>query len=167
MINALPQLERLDVSNTKRLAAKADSFRLGLAAARARPAQWSAEDYPHDPDTSAALLLHRFLSESEPPNAFFFVSGERYRPQWRSHAWVQCGDLIIDISAHGLGARRPTLVTSDRGWHGQFSVTDKRHRAYGDYEDKVTAQRLDALYRLALAPRLPSHGSRAPAAVAA
>lgn len=148
MIHPLDLVRSLSFTDPRRLADTADRFRRAIEAVGAATAE---AEYPHDPDTSAGLLLHRFLSEMIPSNTWFFVSGERYQPRWRSHAWVQCGDLIIDITGTALGAKRSTVVTSNRTWHAQFSVTDKRHRPYGDYEDRSTRERLDAGYARILA----------------
>jgi hypothetical protein len=80
-------------------------------------------DFPSGACGDAALLLakHLRLAGIWP---LIYVCGVMATGRGnQSHAWLQYGDLIIDITADQFeGISDPVIVATDRAWHEQFIV---------------------------------------------
>ena len=70
-----------------------------------------------------------------------YVWGVRKPNAWpndETHAWLEIGNTIIDITsdqfADGLG---PVVVTQDHSWHSQFRVWEHRPADLGTYSKDV------------------------------
>jgi hypothetical protein len=90
----------------------------------------SLADFPHGSCSDAADLLGTYLSERQ-FGEFEYVSGERQCPsdptRRHSHAWLEQGSLIIDITADQFEeANDPVLVTRDSVWHCSWTLTRRR-----------------------------------------
>lgn len=69
-------------------------------------------------------LLGRYLQEKLSVSGNY-VCGEVYQPDMRSHAWVDVGGIIIDITADQFG-QPPVIVTRESAWHLQWNITLSR-----------------------------------------
>ncbi len=85
------------------------------------------EGFPHGWCGHASELLCTYLNDLRLSSVeSFYVMGEHHTPHYQSHAWVEAGDLIIDITADQFAAELPQVwLTTDRGWHEQFDVKER------------------------------------------
>jgi hypothetical protein len=75
------------------------------------------QHFPNGACGDASLLLAKYFEHHE-HGQFDYVLGQR---NGHSHAWLQQGDLIADITADQFEDQdRPVIVTRDHGWHRGF-----------------------------------------------
>jgi hypothetical protein len=83
-------------------------------------------NFPNGACGDTCLLLGTYLEDQCGVPAFEYVSGERGSHSdntWTSHAWLQRGELVIDITADQFAdAPMPVVVASPSPWHHGFSV---------------------------------------------
>jgi hypothetical protein len=107
-------------------------------------------DFPSGSCGDASLLLGQFLRDSGFGD-FDYVCGEIFEAgRMRTHAWLQRGGLIIDITAdqfHDIDL--PVLITDDHTWHDQF-VSKVKHVAGWDVYDHHTRTSLARAYKTVL-----------------
>lgn len=134
-------LARLGVGNPyatvreKRDWCQVEIKRVREAAVRVRRAIESiaCEDLPitfsHFPSGAcgdASLLLGTYLEDQCGFGSFDYISGERGshdQGTWTSHAWLQRGDLVVDITADQFpDAPAPVIVAAPSLWHRAFEV---------------------------------------------
>ena len=136
--------------------ALAVAFRSAILLSDARRLPFSLRDFPSGACGDASLLLAHFLAEAGLYGAVY-VSGlwERY-----SHAWLELGNLIIDITADQFTADPQAalvldglpetpdgvLVTTSRDWHSRFEEA-RRSVARIDVYDDTTNRLLEKAYR--------------------
>lgn len=88
--------------------------------------------FPSGACGDACLLLGTYLEDQCGFSGFEYVSGERGNHSdntWTSHAWLQCGELVVDITADQFAdAPMPVVVADPSPWHRGFAV-DSRHPA--------------------------------------
>lgn len=108
-------------------------FRRAIERCDTRRLPITMADFPSGACGDAALLLakHLQLAGIWP---LIYVCGEMAMGRRnQSHAWLEYGDLIIDITADQFeDISDPVIVTTDRAWHGRFTVT---LRAEADYNN--------------------------------
>lgn len=86
--------------------------------------------FPNGSCGDVCPLLAAYLSEQGYP-AFHYVCGERERIddtglRFGSHAWLQKGSLIVDITADQFPEiSLPVIVTASSEWHRSLSGEDK------------------------------------------
>jgi hypothetical protein len=83
--------------------------------------------FPRGSCSDTCLVLGTYLEDTCHLGAFECVSGERGSPAdntWTSHAWLQQGDWLVDITADQFSdAPDRVVVTRSLGWHATFVVT--------------------------------------------
>ncbi len=107
----------------ERVIAAATRVRAFLVAIPASEYETGDGDFPVGWCGHASELLCTYLNDREPGvGAFEHVWGERHRPKYQTHAWVEGSGVISDITADQFDPDLPGVwITADRGWHGQFS----------------------------------------------
>ncbi len=105
------------------------------------------QDFPHGACGDVTLLLGHYLTERG--------HGEfRYYLGWRdgrSHAWLQAGALIIDITADQFDDfDDPVFVSDHSPWHEGFAGTDQ-HAANLNVFGEPTTSTLQSIYGAILA----------------
>jgi hypothetical protein len=107
-------------------------------------------DFPKGSCGDASLLLGQFLRDSG-FGEFDYVCGEMFDDgRMLTHAWLQRGGLIIDITAdqfHDIDS--PVLITDDHTWHDQF-VSEVKHVAGLDIYDDHSRSSLARAYKTVL-----------------
>jgi hypothetical protein len=105
-------------------------------------------DFPHGSCGDATLLLEKFLQENG-------HTGFKYIPAMRddhAHAWLQRGDLVVDITADQFpDQRRSVIVALNSRWHKTFErdlLEEQEHVADFEQYDHRTAAELRIVYRL-------------------
>jgi hypothetical protein len=105
-------------------------------------------DFPKGSCGDATLLLARFLLDSG-FGAFDYVCGETAseRGGLQTHAWLQRGRLIIDITADQFDdVETAVLVTDNHAWHDRFQ-SEVKHVADWDLYDSRTRASLASAYK--------------------
>mgnify|MGYP005984957437 CR=1 FL=1 len=77
------------------------------------------QDFPHGACGDTALLLGHFLTERG-YGEFRYYLGWR---EGRSHAWLQSGSVIVDITGDQFDD--PVFVSDRSPWHEGFAGTDE------------------------------------------
>ena len=97
------------------------------------------EEFPAGSCGDATPLLGTYLCE-QGFGQFGYMLGERPIPndwQTQSHAWLQQGELIVDITADQFPeVSEPVIVTAESAWHSQFEGTLQHaadYRVYGGH----------------------------------
>jgi len=101
------------------------------------------QEFPLGSAGDATPLLGTFLIESG-LGKFDYVSGQRggdRKHRWTTHAWLQQGPLIVDITADQYrDCDEPVIVSRNSVWHEQFNG-EKEHiadyRIYDDYTERT------------------------------
>jgi len=82
----------------------------------------SLQNFPHGACGDTTLLLGHYLTELG-FDEFRYYLGSR---DGRSHAWLQSGNIIVDISADQFeDFDDPVFVSNKSGWHESFNGTDQ------------------------------------------
>ncbi|ASF47499.1 hypothetical protein [Methylovulum psychrotolerans] len=105
------------------------------------------QDFPHGACGDTALLLAKYLRDHE-CGKFDYVLGER---EGYTHAWLQQGALIVDITADQFDDNDLAIFVSvDHRWHFKFKGMVE-NMADLDCYDEYTAGCLQAAYEKILA----------------
>lgn len=105
------------------------------------------QDFPHGACGDATLLLGHFLTERGHGD-FRYYLGQRGD---RSHAWLQAGSVIIDITGDQFDDfDDPVFVSDKSSWHEGFAGTD-RHAANLTVFGDTTSSMLRSVYGAILA----------------
>lgn len=106
-------------------------------------------DFPSGACGDATLLLGTFLSDRG-FGQFNYVCGERGNiptEDWTSHAWLQKGNLVVDITADQFDDNDGKVIVSENSaWHRQFTVEEEHSACYRNY-DEHTREQLDHAYQ--------------------
>jgi len=98
--------------------------------------------FPNGCCGDASNLLAKYLRENNIESQYVWgMKGEQ------SHAWLECCDLIIDITADQFPEiKEKILVTSDKSWHKNFKG---QRRSDGDFEmfESYNKNRLKTIYK--------------------
>lgn len=123
-------------------------FRHAIKQSRVRQMDPCFLRFPTGSCGDASELLARYLVEKGFLEVHV-VNGERFlreKETYESHSWVEVDGVIVDITADQFGdMAESVVVTTDRIWHSQFSVT-WRHPGGYKWTDSYTRGRLDKLY---------------------
>ena len=99
-------------------------------------------EYPRGCCGDASNLLAKFLRDNDIECEYVWgMMGQQ------SHAWLECDDLIVDITADQFPEiKEKILVTTDRFWHKKFKG---QIRSDGDFENfqSYNKIRLTNIYR--------------------
>jgi hypothetical protein len=95
------------------------------------------EDFPHGSCGEASLLLHTLFRDAGISDSKV-VSAERGSPDgqkdWTSHAWVQCGTLVIDITADHFDPTFPAIyVGPASAFHLSFAIESESEATLDQY----------------------------------
>ena len=103
-------------------------------------------DFPRGSCGDASILLGQYLFDTG-HGLWVYAGGER-ETDLQSHAWLERGALIVDITANQFtDVSESVIVTCDRGWHKQFSYPEPRNPARISDYDTGTQNSLWPMYR--------------------
>jgi len=103
-------------------------------------------NFPRGSCGEASLFLAKYLEENN-CGCFNYILGDR---EGRSHAWLEQGDVIVDITADQFDDNdQPVIVTVNHNWHSQFSG-EVQHVANLDGYDKYNSALLRSGYETIL-----------------
>lgn len=109
------------------------------------------ENFPRGSCGDAALLLARYLSDHGAGMADYVLGARGVGNDAHSHAWLQLGDLIIDITADQFPDQpEPVIVATDSPWHEAFEGK-VQHAADFELYGPPIAPSLRASYQVVLA----------------
>lgn len=125
-------------------------FRAAIEATPRNQLSIGLQDFPLGACSDATSLLGHFL-KAQGFGSFDHVSGRRYDgDRERTHAWLQRGDLIIDITADQFPeVDQSVIVANGSAWHETFE-TEVLHEADFTIYDPRTKATLGADYRAVL-----------------
>lgn len=130
----------------------ASAFRAALEIADYSRLPITLQAFPHGACGDAALLLAKFLQEHG-HGQFDYVLGRRGDG---SHAWLQRGSLVVDITADQFNeVVEPVIVRDGSPWHSSLNG-EVEHVADFMLYDPHTRTVLAGAYSLVCA-RLPVH----------
>lgn len=122
------------------LAAK---FRSAIECSDRRVMFRSFKDFPKGSCAEAAVLLGIYL-EDQGFGVFNKMRSFRYEPPpWISHAWLQRGNLVIDITADQFPEiKKKIIVAVNSVWHRTFpNPQTSNYRSIFEDEDGLTDER--------------------------
>lgn len=138
----------MDDAGVKAIERRAREFRAALEACDPGLLTICFEDFPRGACGDASLLLAMYLHECG-LGPFDYVCGERRdgEDDFQSHAWLQKGDVIVDITADQFdGAPGAVIVTRSENFHRQFDVEDRHSADISRYDDR-TQREMSRAYR--------------------
>ena len=118
------------------------AFRNAIDACDKSKLSISFQSFPHGSCGDTSLLLARFLKGNGLGN-FEYVCG--VRDGW-SHAWLEQGDTIIDITGDSSPMGQVPSMWAAKTTFIQAFVIDQRSDAHVEFDDD-TMTKLDANYR--------------------
>ena len=127
-----------------KLHALASAFRRAILSCDSRALPTRFLDFPRGTCGEATLLLAKYLEE-QGCGKFYYMLGQRDN---QSHAWLQRGDLIVDITADQFADQpAPVVVTTNSPWHQAFAGKAQHVADFTTY-DKRTVTNLGNIYRV-------------------
>jgi hypothetical protein len=94
------------------------------------------QDFPHGACGDAALLLAKYL-ERQGFGKFDYMLGTRDE---HSHAWLQRGDLIADITADQFPDNADAVIVKLKSaWHAEFQGEIENVADFEIYDDRTRA----------------------------
>lgn len=102
----------------------------------------SFERFPIGSCGDATLLLGKYLQKKGFGDFDYILgeSGTHSDDTWHSHAWLQKGELIIDITADQFADfEQPVIVTINSPWHKKYRIKDVHPADYEIYDDYTKA----------------------------
>lgn len=134
-----------DVQRAARISCLAKRFRQGIIACGAELAGFTGlSTFPVHSCQDSSILLGEYLRDNG-------------QGEWRSvfagddrHVWLEQGRIIVDITADQFpDVTDEVIVTTDRGWHRQFSPDPSRELAACiEIYDPRTREMLLAAYQI-------------------
>lgn len=122
----------------------ASQFRAAIEATPARDLPITLKTFPHGACGDAALLLAKFLGD-QGCGRFDYMLGER---DGHSHAWLQQGDLIVDIACDQFSDMpERVFVGRQSAWHAQFNAERESDANFELYDD-ATGLALERAYQI-------------------
>jgi len=110
--------------------------------------------FPKDCCGHASVLLALYLSDSGFADVRYVYNGRRGLSIDDSHAWVEVGRIIVDITADQFADNpSPVIATEERSWHSGFYGEQHRLEILGDFAEEVK-QNYEKAYA-AIRNRLP------------
>ncbi|MGD8190199.1 hypothetical protein ACQCN2_09470 [Brevibacillus ginsengisoli] len=99
------------------------------------------ENFPRGCCGDTSDLFAKFLSSHG--ISTYYVWGLKSE---QSHAWLEYEDIIIDLTADQFDEiQDEVIVTTERSWHNQFVVQNKRLCDFDEYNN-YNANRLRTIY---------------------
>jgi hypothetical protein len=139
--------------NDAELLSAATRFRNALEIVGPASGAAGLRHFPKDSCADTVLLLGAHLFDRG-FGAFDGVGGEFGEPGSEvcySHAWLECGGVIVDITADQFpDVSQPVIVTRDDRWHRLFHISNRGVADFRRYGPDTTAQ-LGAIYDRILA----------------
>jgi hypothetical protein len=133
----------------ERIRVKAIAFRDGIEMCDRSKLPVSMQDFPRGACGDTVALLGTFLFENG-LGEFAYVLGEigSYGGgNWSTHAWLQRGDLVVDITADQFrDIDDAVIVTTQSSWHRSLGGKQKNVANFRKY-DAHSAAELARAYR--------------------
>jgi hypothetical protein len=108
-----------EIYKLKELATK---FRTAIMKCKPKTPLVSFQNFPYGACGDASLLLAKYFNDNNCGD-FYYVLG-----YWenKSHAWLQKGDIIIDITANQFNDQNASVIfMKDNKWHSKHTVESK------------------------------------------
>ena len=119
-----------------RIACLAIRFAHAIESLRRDNVSFSLKSFALGSCGESAILLAHYLQEHG-FKGLEYVAGERYGT---IHAWVECGALIVDITAGQFpDAPDRVIVSSDRSWHYEFEGQTRHPAEIRLYDERTQA----------------------------
>lgn len=140
--------------NTAEIRLLAVRFRTALQVTDKDILPVGVQSFPRGSCGDVSILLAAYLADHGAGD-FDYVCAERgvhvedgSEDDWTTHAWVQRGDLIVDITADQFAemVEVPVIVSTDSAWHRGFSVRERHPQADFRYYDPRTQAMLGGTY---------------------
>jgi hypothetical protein len=125
----------LDIKGVERAAKR---MRCAIEAIPRHELPFGMQDFPAGACGDTSLLLGAYLVDCG-SQGFEYTAAERGRAvdeTWASHAWLSCGNLVVDITADQFrDGPAAVIVSSQSVWHSKFrnmskSTSDFRGRSH-------------------------------------
>ena len=124
-----------------RIKSEAIRFRKAILKSRGK-LPTTFKSFPIGTCGDASILLANHLTDSG-LGKFLYVLG---RENDQYHAWLEKGNLIIDITADQFGDRaEEVIVTTNRSFHNQFEIQDSHECNLEKYNQNIRKILNDAL----------------------
>ncbi len=116
-----------------RIKSEAIRFRKAILKSRGK-LPTTFKSFPIGTCGDAIILLANHLTDSR-LGKFLYVLG---RENNQYHAWLEKGNLIIDITADQFGDRtEEVIVTTDRSFHNRFEIQDSHECNLNKYDQNT------------------------------
>ena len=140
-------------SEIENIVIRATQFRAALEKCDKTLLPITFECFPSGSCGDATLLLAKYLQNTG-LGTFDYIGGvirETENQKFQTHAWLQRGKIIVDITADQFDEiESPVIVTKDHSWHNQFEE-ETRNVADYDIYDNSTKGMLSLAYRRVIA----------------
>jgi hypothetical protein len=106
-------------------------------------------EFPRGASSETSLLLSEFLRQHGYAQIDYVEGCAKSGPQpHASHAWLEIGGTIIDITADQFARRpaAPVIVTNDHSWHAHFTEEDRSDARLESLDPRATSH-LRQLYK--------------------
>ena len=115
----------------------AGSFRSAIVESDPELLVVDLQNFPYGACGNASLLLAKYLENNE-CGKFDYILGKR---EGKSHAWLQNGSLIVDITADQFQDQNKTvIVTMNHCWHSSFNVINKHIADFLIYDENTISE---------------------------
>lgn len=139
-------MEDNDIEQIRKLASE---FRKAIIKSNPRSLSIGMQGFPAGACGPSSELLKHYFIENGYSKAEYFTGSRLEKGQYnntvsQSHAWVQLGRFIIDITADQFSSEisEPVIVEKDSKWHKQFngrrSDLELEGELLGDYRKIIS-----------------------------
>ena len=125
----------------ERLRQLASQFRRAVGECSAGELPVGLQHFPRGACGDACLLLGEYLKD-QGISGVEYVSGSMPVPPHRvqTHAWLEVGGFIVDITADQFGdGQPPVVVTTDTRWYERFQDRQRLPAYFSEYDDYTRA----------------------------
>jgi hypothetical protein len=121
----------------------ATGFRLAIEALTPLECPAEFHDFPYGSCRSASLLLGVFLRERG--SEVMVVSAGRSGRHWGTHAWLEVGTTVIDITSDQFSSQNArVVVATGSAWHQTWARDAERIPSLSDLDAILNAELLSA-----------------------
>jgi len=134
----------------ERVRSRAAEFRAAIEKCNQKMLPITFESFPRGSCGDAALLLAKYLQNAG-LGSFDYICGEYRYGEWefQSHAWLQKGRLIVDITADQFEEiTQKVIVTTDHSWHKRFKGKLTHHADFELYDERTAKTLAYAFQRI-------------------
>ena len=137
MAEPKPDEETAEILQLRELAAL---VRTAILVARDRfphPLKQKFSAFPKNCCGHASVLLVLYLKDLGVKRVYRVFNGKHIQDVKKSHAWVEVGEIIVDITADQFPDNPPVIVTDNRKWHACFDGEQRTAEILEDFSEKA------------------------------